>query len=149
MVRAMTQRWLLLVLLAACERSEPAAAPTPAPDDKVDRIVADTLSYMNQLPAILLAFDGDCGAHAQRLLVLEPLVASIRARSTEVDHDQLRDRLQAHKAATLAKLDEQLKAKGVTRAEVEAKETTVKAACGEDARVKDAMDRVGLFKKKS
>ncbi len=157
MVRAMARRWPLLVLLVvvlvvvlvACERSEPAPAPASAPDDKIDSIVADTLSYMNQLPGILIAFDGDCGAHAKRLLVLEPLVASIRTRSQDVDPAQLRDRLQAHKSETITRLTEQLKAKGVTHAEVEAKEAAVKSTCGADSRVKDAMDRVGLFKKKA
>lgn len=141
----MTSRWLVLVLLAACARTDPA----PPAADKIDGIVADTVTYMNQLPAILIAFDGDCAAHATRLLALEPLVASIRARSADVDHDVLRDRLQARKAETVAKLEEQLKAKGLTRAEVEAKETAVKAACGGDPKLKDAMDRVGLFKKKT
>ncbi len=156
MVRAMLRSLLVIACVSACERAEPTPAATPpAPADKLDGIVDDTLAYMDQLPPILLAFDGDCGAHAARLLALEPLVSSIRKRSEELlttnpDSPQLlRDRLMTHKSATLAKLEEQLRAKGATRADVEAKERDVKTKCGDDARVKDAMDRVGLFKKKS
>lgn len=156
MVSAMLRSLLVIGCLSACERAEPTpAAPPPVPADKLDGIVDDTLTYMDQLPPILLAFDGDCGAHATRLLALEPLVASIRKRSDELlaanpdSPQQLKDRLMTHKTATLAKLEEQLRAKGMTRADVEAKEREVKTKCAADPRVKDAMDRVGLFKKKT
>lgn len=159
MVRAMRRAILVLLCLAGCERAEPTVAERrelqPLPVDPIDSVVADTLTYVDQLPGILIAFDGDCGAHATRLLTLEPLVASIRKRSEELrasraDADKvLKDRLMTHKTETLGKLDDELRAKGLTRADVEAKERAVKAACDADPRVKDAMDRVGLFKKKT
>ncbi len=147
--------WLFVILLAACEKSSPAPAPDPAPPDHdqiISSVATDSISYAEKLPPILIAFDGDCAAHATRLLALEPLVSSIRSRSADLSPDevrQVRERMAARKTEVLARLDALLAEHHVTRADVEAKETAVKAACAGDPKVKDAMDRVGLFKKKT
>ncbi len=145
--------WLLVIGLAACEKSSPAPAPEPVPADRdqlLSAITVDMITYAEHLPAILLAFDGDCAAHATRLLTLEPLVSSIRTRSAELSPDEtrrVRERMGARKTEILARLDAQLAEKHATRADVEAKEAAVKTACANDPKATDAMDRVGLFKK--
>jgi hypothetical protein len=53
----------------------------------------------------------------------------------------------ARKTEIFAKLDADLAERHATRADVEAKEAAIKAACANDPQVKAAMDRVGLFKK--
>ncbi|MEO7091620.1 MAG: hypothetical protein ABI175_00125 [Polyangiales bacterium] len=146
--------WMLVIALAACEKSGPAPEPAPAPEREqiISALTTDTIAYTLQLPAILLAFDGDCAAHATRLLALEPLVSSIRTRSADLSADELRqikERMGAHKAEIFGKLDAQLAEKHATRADVEAKEAATKTTCGDDPKVKDAMDRVGLYKKKT
>lgn len=145
--------WLLLIVLAACEKSSPAPAPDPAPPDRdqiMSSLAVDSITYTQKLPGILLAFDGDCAAHATRLLVLEPLVSTIRARWAELSTEEVRgvrERIAARKTEVFAKLDADLAEKHATRADVEAKDAAVKTACANDPKVKDAMDRVGLFKK--
>ena len=91
--------WLLLIVVAACSKSssEPAPAPTPAAapapdrDELVSSLAVDSITYAEKLPGLLLAFDGDCAAHANRLLMLEPLVSSIRKRSMDLTADEVRD----------------------------------------------------------
>jgi hypothetical protein len=143
--------WLFVIAVAACEKSSPAPEPVvPDRDQLLSAIAVDSITYMEQLSGILLAFDGDCPAHATRLLVLEPLVSSIRTRSAELSADEVRgvrERMAARKTEVLAKLDAQLAEKHATRADVEAKEAAIKTACANDPKVMDAMDRVGLFKK--
>lgn len=159
--------WLVLIVLAACSKSsssapEPAPAPAPAPaptpppapapdrDQLLSSIAVDSITYAEKLPGILLAFDGDCAAHATRLLALEPLVSSIRKRSMDLSVDEVRgvrERMGARKTEVLAKLDADLAEKHATRADVEAKEVAIKTACANDPKVIAAMNRVGLFKK--
>ena len=98
----------------------------------------------------MMSFDGDCDAYADRLLTLEPLVKSIRA-ITDAHPDvevQVKGFMKLHKDDVLKKLDAAVKALGTTREAVETKEADAKAKCGDNARVHDAMDRVGVFKKK-
>ena len=150
--------WLLLIVVAACSKSssEPAPAPTPAAapapdrDELVSSLAVDSITYAEKLPGLVLAFDGDCAAHANRLLGLEPLVSSIRKRSMDLSADEVRgvrERMGARKTEILAKLDADLAEKHATRADVEAKEVAIKTACANDPQVKAAMGRVGLFKK--
>jgi hypothetical protein len=138
---------LILIALIACGRSD---KPPAADQSPVDQLGEQTLEYMEQMPAVLLSFDGDCDAYADRLLTLEPRVKSIRAISAEhPDAEvQVKGYLKLHKTDVLAKLDAAVKALGTTREAVEAKEADAKAKCGDNARVQDAMDRVGVFKKK-
>ena len=148
--------WLLLIVVAACSKSSsepapaPAAAPAPDRDELVSSLAVDSITYAEKLPGLVLAFDGDCAAHANRLLVLEPLVSSIRKRSMDLTADEVRgvrERMGARKTEILAKLDADLAEKHATRADVEAKEVAIKTACANDPQVKAAMGRVGLFKK--
>lgn len=145
--------WWFVIVLAACEKSSPAPAPDPAPPDRdqlISGVATDSIAYAEKLPTVLIAFDGDCAAHATRLLVLEPLVSSIRARSADLSVDevrQVRERMAARKTEVMARLDTLLAEHHVTRADIEAKEAAVRTACANDPKVKDAMDRVGLFKK--
>jgi len=143
--------WLLLLALAACKKSSPASEPAPTDHDvELSTLAADMVAYTKQLPTILQAFDGDCAAHATRLLTLEPQAQSIRGRAVALspeDNKSVRARMAARKAEILAEIDADLAAKHLTRADIEAKEAAVKAACDTDPKVKDAMTRVGLFKK--
>ena len=147
--------WLLVIGLAACEKSAPAPAPEPAPPDRdlvLSTLAADMVTYTERLPGILLEFDGDCPAHATRLLTLETLVSSIRTRSGALSPEEMgrvRERIAARKTEIFAKLDAQLAEKHATRADVEAKDAAIKTACANEPKVKDAMDRVGLFTKKA
>ena len=151
---------LVAAALLGCGKPSPAPVPPPvvatprpadAATDPLAPLIADTLAYTDKLMPIMLAFDGNCDAHADRLLVLEPLVTSIRARGEALDDAQrqeMRQRMMAMKDEVLAKVDAQLAALHASRDAVEAKDRAIKAACSDNARVKDAMDRVGVFKKK-
>lgn len=147
--------WFLVVLLAACEKSEPATAPSPEPpardrDVELSTLAADMIAYTKQMPQILEGFDGNCAKHAERLLVLEPLASSIRARGstlTPAENKSVRERIAARKAEVFQEIDAALAAKHLTRADIEAKDAAVNAACASDPQVKAAMERVGVFKK--
>ncbi len=149
---------LLVIALVACERASPAPTPTDsaAALKLRDSIVADTIEYGFKTPPILLAFDGDCSAQADRILTLEPLVKRIRHNTlqlligapdgTEAD---LNARFHERQDEVMAKITEQIVASHHTMAEVDAKEAEMSAKCRNDPKVKDAIHRTGVFKKKS
>ncbi len=165
----MTRTVLLAIALVACEKSTPAAKPTegsaadgsgsavPSLDDiKLrDTIVADTIEYSFKTSPILLAFDGDCSRHADRLLALEPLAKKIRENTMRLmagraDHSDtdVKAKLLEHKDEIMAKINDQLAAGHKTIADVEAMDAEIRAKCGDDPKVKDAMERTGVFKRK-
>lgn len=139
---------LLLAVLIGCGRSD--KPPVADKATLLDELGNKTLEYMEQMPAVLFSFDGDCDAYADRLLTLEPLVKSIRA-ITDAHPDvevQVKGFMKLHRDDVLKKLDAAVKALGTTREAVEAKDAEAKAKCGDNARVHDAMDRIAILKKK-
>lgn len=143
--------WLLVLALAACGKSAPAPQSDPPDrDPELSALAAEMIAYTKQLPQILQDFSGDCAAHADRLRSLEPLASSIRARGatlTAEENKSVRQRIGARKQEILREIDAALAAKHLTRADIEAKEAAVVAACADDPEVKAEMARVGLFEK--
>lgn len=145
--------WLLVFVLAACEKSQRAPEPAPETPDRepeLSALAADMIAYTKQMPQILEDFTGDCAKHAERLLSLEPLASAIRARGstlTPAENKSVRERIAARKAEVFREIDAALAAKHLTRADIEAKDAAVRTACGADPQVKAAMERVGVFKK--
>jgi hypothetical protein len=145
--------WLLIAMLAACEKAHdhPAAAGSGSADALVDGFTADMTEYGVKATPIMLAFNGDCGALADKMLVLEPLAQRIRARGTELEADPARyrtarERMRGMKAEVIAKYEAAIAP--ATMADAEKKEAEIKAKCRGDASYEAAMERVGLMKKK-
>lgn len=145
--------WLIVFALVGCEKSKPAPEPGPAPesrDAELTALATDMIAYTRKMPKILEDFSGDCAAHAEHLMVLEPLASSIRARAASLSPEEnkgVRARIAARKDEILREIDAELAQKHLTRADIEAKDAAVNTACGNDPKVKAAMERVGMFKK--
>ena len=161
---------MTLSLLAACgqdaPRTSPATAPTPtppavtatadagsaapAPDPTLQRLVDETIDYTYKMVPLVASWDGSCSVQIQRMKQIEPLVQRIRDDTAALGPDantQLKAALAPHKDEVTAKIEHDLADLHVTRAEVEAKDDAVKAACGNDPEYKAEMDRIGVFKK--
>jgi hypothetical protein len=141
--------WLLVIALAACEKRKPAPV-SPDRDLLLSALAADMVAFATQANGIALDFNGDCAAHANQLLTLEPLVASLRTRAADLTAEETRNvgsRIAARKGGILAAIDVQLAERHLTREQGDAKEAQVQAACANDPKVKDAMDRVSIYKK--
>jgi hypothetical protein len=152
-----------LAILVACNTpssSDPTPAPaTPAgsakpapPDPAVVQAVADMAQYTVDMMPIMIPWDGNCDAHIKRMLAIEPFVKSLRDRAAALSEDQqaeVKRELGDHRDEILAKVDAQLAAANMRRADIDKREAEIKAKCGADARYQDAMDRIGVFKAKS
>lgn len=172
MTRSILVGILLAVLLASgCSKSKSAtesksagsasagsAAPTGSGSSTdtsmVDAIVSDMMAYTEKVVPMMLAFDGDCAAQAKRMLELEPLTQKIRAQMEAIESDPAA--VDAYKAEMARKGPEvkarvmaKLEAAGTSEAAVDKAEQTLKDTCGNDPAFQDAMNRVGLRKKKS
>ncbi len=149
----MLRTWLIVFAFVGCEKSKPAPEPAPVPDNRDAELTAlatDMIAYTRKMPQILEDFTGDCAAHADRLMVLEPLASAIRARASTLTPEEnkgVRTRIAARKDEILREIDAELAQKHLTRADIEAKDAAVNAACANDPKVKAAMERVGMFKK--
>lgn len=154
----------IVLAFAACKKSsaleakpEPvgtgsAGAPAPAVDSAADVTLRDeTLTYTFNMIPLLAAWDGDCTKQIERMKTLEPLVQKIRDDEAAVApgfDDRIKQYMRDHKAEVVGKIEAQLVAVKVTRPQLEAKETEIKAKCtGQD--FADEMNKIGVMKKKS
>jgi hypothetical protein len=171
MVRSLIVAGSLAVLLTAgCSKSKNAtedkpdgsAAGSAAPSGSgastntkvVDAIVTDMMAYTEKVLPMMLAFDGDCAAQAKRMLELEPLAQKIRAQMAAIESDPAA--VSAYKAQMMvkgpevkARMKAKLDAAGTSEADVEKVQKSMEDKCGNDPAFKDAMNHVGLRKKKS
>jgi hypothetical protein len=139
--------------VAGSTGSNAAGSGVAGTDAAVAAMVADMMAYTEQVVPLMLAFDGDCAAQAKRMLVLEPIATRIRAQGAALESDPAR--VAAFKAAMELKRPElmaQMKAKlgaaGTTEVDVDRKDKDINAKCGSDPAYVDAMQHVGLRKKK-
>lgn len=151
--------------VSSCGRSKSGSGD----EAKIDDVVADALTYSSELPAVLLAFDGNCDQHADRLLALEPLARSIRERISALVHDdpandnpihaqlaalvyddpkseaKLGPRSRARKTELKAKVDAYLAASKRTVGDMQIKQADIQRRCADVRRVKDAVRRTSLL----
>jgi hypothetical protein len=163
----MSRTLLALLALAACEKATPAktadgsnagpgsAAPASAAKPLIKQITTDSLAYSSASLPVMMAFDGDCKAQIDRLLTLEPLAKKIRAATTQLvaldpaGQADVKAELMKHKAPAMAELTSWLDDHHATMADADAKEQAIRKACGDDPAFGAAMDRVGVFKKRT
>jgi hypothetical protein len=103
---------------------------------------------------MMLAFDGDCGAQAKRMLDLEPLAQKIRAEGTALESSPasqaaVKAAMAGKKADVMARMKAKLAALGTTEEAVGKVDKTMTEKCASDPAFQDAMARTGLRKKKS
>ncbi len=146
--------WLLIAMLAACEKAHDAPpAAGSGSDALVEGLLSDMAAYGEKTLPIVVGFDGDCAKLADRMLTLEPLAKSIRARSEQLEADPARraaarDRMMAMKDSVIARYEAVLKPLGKTLADMDASEKAMKDKCADDPRFRDAEQRTGLKKRK-
>jgi len=149
---------LLAVLLAACTNNpskldtDPAGA-TPAGahgsgSAALDELFDEMRDYTMQMVPVFLAWDGNCDTQVDRLLTLEPLVKKIRTNIENVDEQALRARMMPHKDEVQKGIEAELAKSGTTMKDLEDNEMQIKTKCAAEPKFRDAMDRIGVFKKK-
>jgi hypothetical protein len=156
-----------LVVLFACKRETTSSAPattgsaassTPAGAGSTagspEALLAAMLDYSDQMVPIVIGFAGDCDATAKRMVALEPLARTIRTQGEAIEanptaRDAFRERMRGAKDGALARIDAQLKAVGATREDMDRKEAEIKKTCAGNPAYLDAVQRVGLKKKRS
>ncbi len=117
-------------------------------------MVNDMMAYTEKVVPMMLAFDGDCGAQAKRMLELEPLAQKIRAEGEALEGSPasqaaFRATMASKKADVMARMKAKLDAAGTTEEAIGKTEKAMNDKCGSDPAFQDAMNRVGLRKKKS
>jgi hypothetical protein len=137
---------LLLALALGCGSKTQASDAT---DSDIDKLIADVMAYGDKTVPMMATWGGDCDALADKMLALEPLADSIRARTAVIEADPARKaKLQALKKDTIAKVmshyEELLKPYGKTTADIDKAEVAIKQLCSSNAKYKDAEQRVGL-----
>jgi hypothetical protein len=142
------KRLVLVLVLASCEKAAP-----PAADPLIDGLIGDLTAYGEKSVPMLAAFDGDCGAFADKMLALEPLAQAVRARQDQLEKDPARlaaarDRVKAETPAMKAHYEPLLKPMGMTIADIDRKEVELKTKCSDDPKYRDAEQRTGLRTRK-
>lgn len=149
---------MLALILAACTNNpskldiDPAGA-TPAGglgsgSSALDEVFGEMRDYTMQMVPVFLAWDGNCDTQVDRLLTLEPLVKKIRMNIENVDEQALRARLMPHKDEVQKGIEAELAKTGKTMKDLEDNEIQIKTKCAAEPKFRDAMDRIGVFKKK-
>lgn len=144
----------LALVVMACSKSAPEPAPAPAPDPQaIDTLVANMMAYTEQTVPLLLAWDGDCAAQATRMLALEPMATKIRAQGAVLEADPaaysaFKAAMAAKKEAVMAAVEAKLTAAGSSLKDMSTRERAIREQCKTDLAFNQAMDRVGLAKKK-
>jgi len=131
-----------------------AATPAPAPSDPaaLDRATKEILEYTDQMIPLLAGFDGNCDHQIAAMAKLEPLVDKIRADTVAAGPDvdvKIKQYMQEHKQEVVAGINKQLELAKMSRADLELKDSDVKAKCGSDPKYQAEMNRIGVMKKKS
>lgn len=155
----------LALVLAACtnnpskldkapEGAPPAGGAGPGPGTGTDSAALDEVfgemrDYTMAMVPIFIAWDGNCDAQVDRLLTLEPLVKKLRANLEKVDETALRNRMMPHKDEVQQGIEATLAKSGKTVKDLEDTELQIKTKCGADPKFHDAMDRIGVFKRKA
>jgi hypothetical protein len=151
-----------LVLGLGCKKDHEAApvpAPLPAPSAPsapadpaaFERVTKETLDYTYQMIPLLAGFDGDCDHQIAAMAKLEPLVDKIRADSLAAGPDldvRIKDYMKEHKTEVVDAINKQLDLAKLTRADLELKDSDVKAKCGTLPKYQAEMNRIGVMKKK-
>ncbi len=146
---------LLALVLAACTNNPskldnaPAGAVPGGGSASVDEIFNEMKQYTMDMVPVFTAWDGNCDAQVSRLLTLEPLVTKIRANLEHVDENDLRAKMMPHKDEVQKGIEDLLAKSGKTIKDLETAEMDIKQKCGADPKYQDAMDRVGVFKRKA
>ena len=112
-----------------------ATAPPPAPGDPaaLERVTKETLDYTYQMIPLLAGFDGDCDHQIAAMAKLEPLVDKIRADALAAGPDvdvRIKDYMKEHKNEVVDAINKQLDLAKLSRADLELKDSDVKAKCG-------------------
>lgn len=159
--------WIVvcLALVTGCEKDakDPAKAAAPAGsgsagsadvDAEIETFVAGMIEYGDKSLPILAKFDGNCGALADQMMALEPLAQSLRALGTRIELDPVRQgklkaRMRDAKDPVTKHYEETLAPYHLSLADLEKKDTEMKAKCAKDPRFIEAQERTGLMKKKS
>jgi hypothetical protein len=156
-----------LVLAVACKKDHEAApvpAPLPAPGSAAEpppapadpavfeRVTKETLEYTYQMIPLLAGFDGDCDHQIAAMTKLEPLVDKIRADTLAAGPDvdvRIKDYMKEHKQELVDAINKQLDLAKLSRADLELKDSDVKAKCGTNPKYQAEMNRIGVMKKKT
>jgi hypothetical protein len=120
----------------------------------IDTMVNDMMSYTEKVLPMMLAFDGDCTKQANRMLELEPLAQKIRAEGAPLESDaaaqaSFKAAIAIKKPEVMARMKAKLDAAGTTEEAIGKTEKAINDKCGNDPTFQEAMNRVGLRKKKS
>ena len=156
---------MLALVLAGCtnnpskldqarEGAPPAGGPGVGPGSSTDSAALDEVfgemrDYTMAMVPIFVAWDGNCDAQVDRLLTLEPLVKKLRTNLEKVDEAALRNRMMPHKDEVQKGIEAALAKSGKTVKDLEDTEQQIKTTCGADPKFHDAMDRIGVFKRKA
>ena len=131
----------LIVLLLACSKGGNTEA-------EIDQLIADVTAYGDKTVPMMATWGGDCDALATKMLELEPLAGSIRARTALIDADPAKKAALDARKKDLPNImkhyDELLKPYGKTTADIDKAEAAIKQLCSSNEKYKDAEQRVGL-----
>ncbi|MEO6772300.1 MAG: hypothetical protein ABI467_04670 [Kofleriaceae bacterium] len=132
----------------------PAPAPAPAPADPgvLERVTKETLDYTYRMIPLLAGFDGDCDHQIAAMAKLEPLVDQIRADSLAAGPDvgdRIKGYMREHKQEVVDAINKQLDLAKLSRADLELKDSDVKAKCGTNPKYQAEMNRIGVMRKKT
>jgi hypothetical protein len=130
----------------------PAPAPAPANPAALDRVTKETLEYTYQMIPLLAGFDGNCEHQIAAMAKLEPLVDKIRADTLAAGPDvdaRIKAYMMEHKQEVVDAINKQLDLAKLSRADLELKDSDVKAKCGSDPKYQAEMNRIGVMKKKT
>jgi hypothetical protein len=137
---------------AAGSAVAPAPAPAPADPAALDRVTKEILEYTYQMIPLLAGFDGNCDHQIAAMAKLEPLVDKIRADTLAAGPDvdvRVRQYMQEHKQDLVDAINKQLELAKMSRADLELKDSDVKAKCGTNPKYQAEMNRIGVMKKKT
>lgn len=134
----------------APEASASAAGPgSGSGSAALDEVFSEMRAYTMAMVPIFIGWDGNCDAQVARLLTLEPLVKKLRANIASVDEVALRNRMMPHKDEIQQGIEAELAKSGKTMKDLEGNELQIKTTCGADPKFHDAMERIGVFKKRA
>lgn len=130
----------------------PTTAPAPADPAAFERVTKETLEYTYQMIPLLAGFDGDCDHQIAAMAKLEPLVDKIRADTLAAGPDvdvRIKSYMMEHKSEVVDAINKQLDLAKLSRADLELKDSDVKAKCGTNPKYQAEMNRIGVMKKKT